>query len=66
MTSFSIFRQHCKKIKKNLSKVLYTFENIMGMENFQIHDISKVLIWRIGLVLMEFHVIINRVNLFQI
>ena len=54
MTSFSILRQHWKKFKKNLSKVLNTFENIM--ENgafapkgqmlhspwyFQIHDISK-------------------------
>ena len=29
MTSFSIFGQHWKKIKKNLSKVLNTFENIM-------------------------------------
>ena len=25
----SIFRQHWKKVKKNLSKILNTFENIM-------------------------------------
>ena len=29
MTSFSISRQHPKKFKKKLSKVLNTFENIM-------------------------------------
>ena len=29
MTSLSIFRHWKKKIKKNLSKVLNTFENIM-------------------------------------
>ena len=29
MTSFSIFRQHWKKNKKNLSKVLITFKNIL-------------------------------------
>ena len=29
MTSFSIFRQHLKKSRKKLSKVLNTFENIM-------------------------------------
>ena len=61
MTSFSIFRQ-LNKFKKNLNKVLNTFENIM--ENgafapneqmlhfplyFQIHDISKALLWSKGL-----------------
>ena len=35
MTSFSIFRQHRKKIKKNLSKDLNTFENIMENGAFQ-------------------------------
>ena len=52
MTSFSIFKQ-LKKIKKNLSEVLNTFENIMEndpfapMEQFldfpyfQTHGISK-------------------------
>ena len=39
MTSFSIFRQHWNKIKKNLSKVLNTFENIM--ENRAFAPLSK-------------------------
>ena len=53
MTSFSIFRQHFKIFKKNLSQVLNTFENIMDngafalleqmlhFPNFQIRDMSK-------------------------
>ena len=57
MISFSIFRQHWKKI----SLVLNTFENIMKngafaiLEQmlhlpyyFQIHDISKTLLWSKG------------------
>ena len=34
MTSFSIFRQHWKKLKKNLNKVLNTLENIMEKRAF--------------------------------
>ena len=54
MTSFSIFIQHCKKFKKNLSKVLKTFENIMESRAFacpftiiffRLHSISKASSW---------------------
>ena len=38
MTSFSIFRQQWEKFKKNLSKILNTFEKIMENEAFALKE----------------------------
>ena len=54
MTSFTIFRQHRKKIKKNLSEVLNTFENIIKKwsicSKYMIFQRrQKALVWSKGL-----------------